>query len=624
VNYDAAWYHLRVAERYALAGGQVRGNEGDLLLSLPQTASWLYTWAFCWPAVTLDDRVRLSLLLEFVTVMGTVAAIPALVRAVCPSLPRELTRLSWVAFFFFPSTFVYDTGVMGGADHVVTLWAVSTLLVWMHARRATTLKAWALFGVHLAGLLAKYSSLYVLVPLALLVAGDWAVRLRKHGTASRVTLWGPLITAGLALMLTSPYWMRNAIWYGNPVYPAANAIFHGQPWHQDAEAWQLNTKESTFWTENGTAAHKLKISVQTLFTYQTELNTWGDLTQNQPVVGSIYFLSLLALPFIRDKKRWLLVLAFICNAGILVWMNTHQHQFRYLTVLMAPMAAGAAAVALSLWRSGSFFGRGAVLAATCWHLAAFGDMPFRKTHRTAGRGSTVSLASEHINSHGGRSGKLAAWEQIGAALPPAAKPLVHGTFPHLGLGRQSLTDVTGLQFGISYGRWGSQTKILEQLKKMGATHLIWNPGCEQSDSVTGEALFLGLATQVTEKKAMHGYSIGELPEEAREIGEGILYVGCAELFPTGLYTLEALKVPVPPWWHPWPKVAPVEKVDNTAWRILLPRASYVAVEGDCNLGDPGPDFTFMNEQIGFPRKLRHFVRTAGKTQGWDAPAPPAP
>lgn len=622
VNYDAAWYHLRAAERYALAGGQVHTPEGDLLLSLPQTASWLYTWAFLWPRASLEDHVRLAFLLELATVLGTLAALPALVRAVCPSLPRALTRLSWVAFFFYPSIFVYDTGVMGGADHVVTLWAVTAILAWLHAREAGTLRAWALFGVHLAGLLAKYSSLYVLVPLTLLVAGDWlwrALSARERGRVGRATALGPLVTAGLALALTSPYWLRNAIWFHNPVYPAATGIFPSTPWHADAEAWLQNSKESTFWTENGTTAHKLQVSAQALFNYQTELNTWGDLTQGQPVVGSSYFLSLLALPFIRDRKRRLVMLAFIVNAGIFVWFNTHQHQFRYLTILMAPMAAGAAAVALSLWRSESLFARAAVLAAAAWHLAAFADMPFRKTHRMANRESTVSVASEYLNRHGGRVGRLAAWEAIGQALPPSAVPLVHGSFPHLGLGRQSATDVTGLQFGINYGRWGSQKEIHAQLRKMGVTHLIWNPGCEQSDSVTGEALFLGLATQVTEKKALHGYSVGELPQEPREIGEGILYVGCANLFESGLYTLEALKVPVPPWFHPWPKVQPVAKVQGD-WRALLPRASYVALEADCNLGDPPvTEFTWMNDQMGFPRKLRHFVRTAGQAQGWGPP-----
>ncbi len=620
VNYDAAWYHLRGAERYALAGGQVRMNDGDVLLILPQTATWLYTWAFLWPSVTIDDRVRLALMLEFATVLGTLAAIPALVRALCPTLPKELTRLSWVAFFFFPTIFVYDTGVMGGADHVVTLWAVSSLLLWLAIRERRSLGGWALFGIHIAGMLAKYSSLYVLVPLAVLVGVDWLLRLRRSAAPRSATVrFGPLVTLCVGLALTSPYWLRNAIWYHNPVYPVATGIFPSTPWIEDAAAHQLNNKESTYWTENGTGLHKLGITAKAMVTYQTELNTWGDLTDGQPIAGSLYFLSLLALPFIQDRRRLLLLLAFIVHAGIAVWFNTHQHQMRYLIILMAPMAAGAAAVGLSLWRSGSIPARLAVLVAVAWHLVAFIDMPFRKTHRMAGRQSTVGIATEFLSNHGRKSARFSGWEQIGASLPPRAVPLVHGTFPHLGIGRQSATDVTAHQFGINYGRWGSQKEILHQLRKMGITHLILNPGCEQSDSVTGEALFLGLASQTVEKTAMHGFTIGELPQQAREIGEGIVYVGCGQLYKSGLYTLDALKEPVPPWFHPFPQATPVEPAVD--WRTLLPRASYVAIEADCGQGHPpGGEFTLLNDMTGFPKRLRMFVRTAGAAQGWPAPS----
>jgi hypothetical protein len=606
VNYDAAWYHLRGAERYALAGRMMRMADGDMLLALPQTATWFYSWGFLWPTVTVNERVRLALFLELSTVLGTVALLPALVRALCPSLPRELTRLSWVAFFFFPSIFIYDTGVMGGADHVVALWATSAMLLFFLVRRARTLGAWALFGLHLAGLLAKYSSLYLLGPLALVVAVDWARTPRKLG---------PIVAACLALVLTSPYWLRNAVFYGNPVYPAANRIFHGTPWNDDAEAWQANYKESTHFSPSGTAASRLRETAQALVSWPTRLNTWGDMTGQQPIAGPAYLLSLLALPFLRDRRGRLILLAFIVHAGIAIWFNTHQHHMRYLTVLMGLMAAGTAAVAISLWRTRSLLARGALVAVVGWHVPAFADMPFRKTHRMAGGQSTVGLAAEFLASHA-RSPRLARWEGVGKSLPPSAVPLVHGTAPHLGLGRQSLTDVTGLQFGINYGRWGGERAVLEQLRKMGATHLVWGWSSEQSDSVTGEATFLGLASQVVEKQVVGGLNVGELPQEARDIGEGILYLGCNHLFENGLYTRAALTVPVPPWYHPFPHPEPVAKVEGD-WHALLSRASYVAIESACQLGDPPTaEFTYMNQQVGFPSSLNHWVRTAGQAQSW--------
>lgn len=618
VSFDAAWYHLRGAERYALAGGQVRTPEGDMLLTLPQTATWLYSWAFLWPMVTVDERVRLALMLELATVLGTLALIPALVRKLCPSLPAEVTRFAWVAFFFFPSIFIYDTGLMGGADHAVALWAVSASLGWLLAREAHGFGGWALFGVQLAGLLAKYSSLYVLIPLAVLVGADWCWRLATTGPRSAVARYGPLLTVGVALALSSPYWLRNAIWYHNPMYPAASSIFPSTPWNEDAEAWKANYKESTYFGENGSLGHKARVSLAALVTHQTNLNTWGDMTGGQPIVGATYFLSFLALPFIRDRKRRLLLLALAVSTGIIIWFNTHQHHARYLSVLMPLMAAGAAAVALSLWRHRSLAGRAAVLVVVGWHVAAFGDTPFRKTHRMAGGESTLGVANDHLGRSPTRSTLLAMWESVGAELPPRALPLVHGVCPHLGLGRQSVTDVPALQFGINYGRWGSVTAVLDRLRSMGVTHLIIDGVGERADSVSGEALFLGLASQLREAKTVHGYRIGELPDKATEPGEGIVYVGCGNAFASGLYTLEALAVPIPPWFHPWPQPPPIARAESD-WRALLPRATYVALESDCNLGEPGFPFIFMNPQVGIPRKLRHYVRTAGKAEGWGSP-----
>jgi hypothetical protein len=604
-NYDAGWYHLRAAERYALAGGMVRVNEGDLLLTLPQTASWLYTWAFCWPGVLSDDRVRLSLMLECCTVLGTLALIPPLVRVLMPSLPPMATRLSWVSFFLFPSLFIYDTGIMGGADHVVSLFGISAVLVWFVVRRFTSIGPWVLFGIHVACLLAKYSSLYVLIPLGLVVAIDW-FRGWKEGLR-----WAPVIAGLCAILLTSPYWLRNVAWYHNPVYPVASRVFPSTPWNPDAEAWMLNTQESTQWSLNGIPSSRVRITLKAFFTHVTELNTWGDMTNNQPILGAAYFLSLFVLPFIPARRR-LALIAFIVHGGIVVWYNTHQHQMRYLTVLFGPMSAAASVTAIWLWREGWLLGRGAVALTVAYHLVVYGDVPFRKTHRMAGNQSIVGLFTNWVERGGqGRSARLASWEALGDQLPPTAKPLVHGIFPHLGLRRQSVTDVTGLQFGINYGRWGSQNEILRQLKKMGVTHIIQNPGSEQSDSVSGEALFQGLATQLVEAKSVSGFNMGELPETARELRGGILYVGCANLFETGLYTIESLKVPVVPWYHPWPKVEPVERAPSGNWQSLLGKASYVAMEIDCNGAPPGPEFTHMSDQVGFPRRLRHFVRTTG-------------
>lgn len=606
VNFDSAWYHLRAAERYALAGGMVRTPEGDQLMTLPQLNSWLYAWAFLHPGGTLEQKVRLSLLMEFGTFAGTLALLPALVRALAPSLPRESTRASWVALFLFPSIFIYDTGIMGGADHVVALFSTAAILVWWQVRAEPGWKGWALFGVVLTGLLAKYSALYLLVPFIPVVLVDRLLHKRS--------LQGPLLSAGVVLALSVPYWARNLLWHHNPVYPLASRIFPSVPWNQDAAAWALNYKESNFFYPAGSLWHTVQTTAASLVDHQTGIYTWGDMTGGQAIFGSAYFLSVLALPFLFGARR-LYVLALLMAVGIAVWFNTHQHHLRYLTVLMAPMAAGAAATAVLAWRQWPLWlGRAAVLTVVGYHLVAFGDMPFRKTHRMAGGTSTVGLAIDYVAKGGGPGASLERWKTIGAALPLRGVPLVHGIMPHLGLGRQSLTDVVGLQYGINYGRWGSVQEVYRHLREMGATHLIWGGAPMQPDSVTGEALFMALASLTVERQMVGGLSIGELPLQAPvEPGNGLLYQGCGGMYDSGLYALAQLVEPMRPMFHPFPEVTPrlavnPNSVPQDAWGSV----TYVVQETTCaGLTVPGPEFTLMGAHDGFPKQLRYFVRTVG-------------
>ena len=52
--------------------------------------------------------------------------------------------------------------------------------------------------------------------------------------------------------------------------------------------------------------------------------------------------------------------------------------------------------------------------------------------------------------------------------------------------------------------------------------------------LVGEALFSGLAAQTVARTNISGYWVGELPEKPRETGEGILYLGCNNLYRNGL------------------------------------------------------------------------------------------
>ena len=607
VNFDAMWYHLRSAERNALAEAILRTPEGDMLLSLPSATSWLYTWAFLAPGMTTDQRVVLALHLELAVFIGTLAYLPALVRALVPGQQKRAARIAWVALFFFPSMFVYDTGLMGGSDHVVALWAAAVVLAWIQARERNDGASWALLGLQIAGLTAKYSSIYLLVPFIPMMLIDALWRGRSLPALRR--LEGLVVAAGVTLVVTSPYWLRNLVWYHNPIYPAASWLFPSTPWNQDATASQTYYELSNIFTAAvSSPSYRLESSFGALIDYQSKLYGWKDMMGDQPVMGSGYILSLAVLPLLPERRR-LLGLALLVNLGILVWFNTHQHHMRYLTVLTPLMAAGMAATALSLWELG-WPPRLAVMGITGLLLSAYGDVPFRQTHRIWRHSSPVENAAEFIAKRGPGGIRIKMWSEIGAALPANAKPLVHGVETHLGLPRQSVTDCSGLQFGINYGRWGSVAESWRQLREMGVTHLIWSGDVEQADSISGEALLMALASSTVNQQMVQGLHLGELPEATppAEPGTHILYVGCTEHWRTGIYSIATLAEPLPPANYVWPHLEPYEAVAQTDYAAASndPRVGWVAMEESCRL--PGPmGYTNMGTALQ-PAKVRYFVR----------------
>ncbi len=604
INYDAGWYHLRAAERYAMAGGFMRTPEGDQLLALPLLSSWLYTWGFLQP-LAFEEKIRTCMMMELAVVLGTFALIPAMVRRFVPSLTVSETQTSWVAFLLFPSLFIYDTGIMCGGDHIVAFWAVASFLVWFDARQSTRVSQWVLLGFLLTGLLAKYTSLFFLAAFVPVMGIDTVMRHLKTGRALKPLLWAAAVT----LTLSMPYWLRNLVWYHNPAYPLLSSVFKSDPWTSDVAAQLLNFQDSP-WSNEGSWQHRLVETVKALFNYQTKPYTWGDFVSDQPIFGFSYFVSLCAVPFLQNERRRLLLFAFITHVGIMIWFNTHQHHMRYLSVLMPLMAASAAATACAAQRRWPVVAKAVVALVITLHLVLYADVPFRKTHRMAGGESTVGLGANYLLNKGPPSGRLALFQPF-SVLAPNAKVLLHGIIPPLGLPRQSVTDIIGLQFGISYSLNRTLNGVLSEVRKMGVSHLLWTSAVEQTDSIAGEALFQGLAAQTTERVSFNGFTAGELPLVAKEFSKPLLYVGCAQnpLMQTGLYRLEDLSKPAPPREYPWPQPALQKMLNEGAdWKSLVPEASVVVVETECGLTLEDAAFTHSAEQVGLPRRLRYYVR----------------
>jgi len=127
VNYDATWYHLRIAQDYA-RWGRIRPFF-DYNAIVPHLASILHTWGYLVPGLDGAPRWMMALHMEFALFLWTLVGVAAGIQR----LTDDFTlRASWGSFFLFPIIFVYDSNIGGSADHVLAFFVLQEILQIRH------------------------------------------------------------------------------------------------------------------------------------------------------------------------------------------------------------------------------------------------------------------------------------------------------------------------------------------------------------------------------------------------------------------------------------------------------------------------------------------------------------
>jgi hypothetical protein len=623
LNYDARWYQLAYAEHYTAAGGIVRLPEGPLQGAAPQLAILLYTWAWQLPNSAMFDRIELCLHVELLLTCVTIVSIPTLVQLLRPGV--RATPIAALAFFLFPQIFMYDTGIQGAADHVAAFWSipiwVALILFWKKLgwREAT------LVAIPIAGLaLTKNSAVATLVPilLALLIRAGWRAR---SGVGVAVAELGRLLVLGLAF--TTVHWLKNVIFYGDPVYPVLGNLFPTHPWTVDS-AHRLQV----FVDDNFKPVASFSINLRNAFKALWEYHyapgyNYGDFHGGHPAFGSLFAASVLVLPFLRGTKRiW--GLALLIHVGLLAWFYM-AHNERFLQPAIPWMAAVTAATLGLAWASGSWLLRVGVVALIGAQVAGQADIPFFPTHRMNGRSTPFASTVELLGA--GYRGDAAArthvfkeWEQIGALLPIDAKVLVHDWPLRFGIRRQTVTDIMfGVQYGISYGHLGSLEALHEKFKEMGVTHVAWYSGViDTNDSISGELLFRAYTHATTFQRTAAGWNVGTLPETPpKDVGHSVLVIGCGSPFKTGLYELSDLNASALPQAVTLPQFNPREETADLP--SLAAKADWIAIETACNKPLDLGAFLPLGRRTAAPA-MDLYVRKAPHVDPPPKPPEPAP
>jgi hypothetical protein len=585
VSYDARCYHLAFAERYAAEGAIRRFPEGLLNGTYPQAATMMYTWAFLSPLGGLEGRVELAAHLEFAVFLVTLAGIPALVRRLAPDVDA---RGSWVGFVLFPGIFVYDSGLVCGADHVAALFAVPIFIAALHASKDLEPRACALLAIFTSGALAtKYTAASLAVwPTAVVAvcAVNLAVR-RARGSATTPSPWpGVILFGSVCLVLTAQHWLRNWVFYGDPVYPVFAEHFPAHPWTRDSAEWFRTARTKAGMIPGTLQVRGLGDLLRILVTFSVEPHDFSPYHGTVPVFGSLFTASTFALPFLRGTRRiWAAAVAVY--AGVALWAVLNA-QDRYLQALLPWMVGVTVATLLLAWGRGRA-ARAAVSVLVGLQLVWAGDAWFLPSHDYK---APVIAAIESIGNRHKKAGAdrtYAPWPQIGRTLPRDAHALVHEGDMHLGIGVPAVFDWLPFSFGIDYGACSSMRDVHELLRSAGVTHLVWELKSREGDSLAGDLVFHAYAARHTKRLgAVGSYAIAALPEVAPPDAPfgAVLVLGCTGRYAAGTYAMADLAVPLRVHDDASRYPAPRERWDTLGAEeraLRLRSADFVVTEAGC-------------------------------------------
>lgn len=540
-SFDAIYYHLGIPQQNRALGGIFRSPEGWIVDGLPLLVSVIYTWPFIFPTNDLFDRMMACAHMEYVLFVATLFSLPVLVRWL---VPRSRSWGAWVAMFLFPAILVYDAGLHSTNDHIAAFWAVP---IWLTLRRAWERlepRAMAAFAIAASGaLMTKYQAFgLILAPALALCVRGVVLRVRKTGAP----WWQGLGTAlGVALIITAPHWLKNWVWYGDPLFPALYKHLTLRPFHPHAtEALEQTTK--LLQRPHGTFEQQLGQIWRGAIEFPFRTRERPDFHRDWPIFGPLFHLSVFWLPFLRGTRRtWYLF--FATFAGLFFWYYFN-HWERYLQPMIPWMAAVAAATLMLIWRRG-WVTKGAAMAMVALQIVwgsdaiffpniMLRDSPIRTSIQLVTSGFRGDLAS--------RQNFLQPFKSIGEALPADAVILLHEHCPRLGLDKPIINDFPGFQTRISYQDLSSARAVYDLYQDLGVTHLVHQDAYSSwLDNLAGDLRFWEFATNWAQGQKRYGpFVLAEVPEKppAEALSNLVAYLSCDAAYTRGLHPLGALGI----------------------------------------------------------------------------------
>jgi hypothetical protein len=403
-------------------------------------------------------------------------------------------------------------------------------LAGMRAGRDFAPRRCALLGVLAAGaFLTKYQATFLLAPLGVLLAARWLwlVAIRR-----KLDCWRGLLTAGLvAAVLVSPHFVRNWIFYRNPVYPFASDLFPGsRPALPDSPALLRYIHLGDPDVPRGSILNRLDKSVRVVL--RTSFRRPSE-------SGSLFLVLLPLLPFLsRQRRLWLG--AAVAAGSISTWGMLYPIP-RNAQACIPLLASVAAAIVIRAWQIG-FLARLGMVALLGLQVIWGGDILVNQSFGSIDE----TLAFLRKGSEGQAKTRfdkyLGTQRALDKMLPKNAVVLFHNTRLSLGLNRPVFHDLAGDQGVIDYRKVTTPRQLCEVLRPLGITHVVHEPGFWPTPSRHEDAMFAALIKRFATNVFRQGeYEVFELPVTLPpvEAPYRILSLGLRG-YPDGVYRADAM------------------------------------------------------------------------------------
>jgi len=394
-NYDGLMYHLQ-APKLFLQAGRIAFQPENWPANYPLTTEMLYTLGMAFGSDTFARLMHLTLAawLVLATFLGG----------------RWLLGKSggWLSAAILLGIPMYPIwGSLSYADMGWSLWGFLAVLAALRAGETHHRRWLALAGV-MAGfaISSKYLALGLMFPV-----GVWVLWRARRGGWQQILADGALF-GGIALVVASPWYAKNWLWTGNPIFPL---VWGGTGW--DAVRLNLLAEHHRIYGTGRTPADYLLLPVH-LYTQYSRFTTFLG---NTEIVGFL-FPVLIFYPFTRKKTRLNSLLA-ITAGQFVFWAMGPQHVrfllplFPALSVLTAHVLRDISARVMRPATAKILVAglTGGTLMATLLYAAIwFADV--RPLRVISGRISKADFLTARVES-------FAAEQFVQKTLPPAARVL---------------------------------------------------------------------------------------------------------------------------------------------------------------------------------------------------------